>query len=140
MDALAILTDQHRHIEDLLVRARTDRTAIAELADAVAMHIAVEADRLYPHLSVSRQVLAELHAEHTEIRRVLAELCWLDGDGDADDVAPLLANLAELVAGHSAWQDRELFETLAETLPAGVLADLGATVRAGFEALQPLAA
>jgi hypothetical protein len=140
MDALAQLTGQHRHIEDLLARARTDRTAIIELADAITLHLAVEQDRLYPRLAISRSVLAELHAEHTEIRRVLGELCWLDGDGDAEDRAPALAKLAELVFGHAAWQDRELFEMLAETLPTGVLADLEATVRAAFATDDVLAA
>jgi hemerythrin len=143
MDALAMLTSQHRQIEALLARAREgDRGAMDELADAVSVHLAVEQDLLYPQIGtrISHTVLAELHAEHAEIRRVLAELYWHDADGDARDRDPLLCALAHLLEGHAAWQDRELFESLAETLPDAALADLAATLQAGFDSIHALAA
>jgi hypothetical protein len=137
MDAL---TDHHRHIERLLARARTDRNAIAELADALSLHLAVEHEHLYPSLTIARPVLAELHAEHTEIRRVLVQLCWLDGDGELRDVAQCLLELEQLFEGHAAWQDRELLPSLRETLPGGRYADLTATVADGLAVAVALAA
>jgi hypothetical protein len=136
MDVLAQLSDQHRHIEVLLARARGEEPgALAELADYVALHLAVEQQVLYPCVAsrLSSPVVAELYAEHAEIRRVLAELVWIGGDRR-------WSQLAELLEGHAAWQDRELFERLAETMSQAALGDLTATIRAGLASMTSLAA
>src|SRR5688572_22346880 len=136
MDVLAQLTDQHRHIEILLARARDDKPgALAELADYVAVHLALEQHVLYPCVAsrLSREVFDELLAEHAEIRRVLAELVWIGGDRS-------WSRLAGLLEGHAAWQDRELFESLAETMSQAALGDLAATLRAGYDEMTALAA
>lgn len=136
-DVFEMLADQHAEIRRLIERTRTDRASASALADYVAAHLAVERELLFPLLArqLSEQVRRELVLEHAEIRRVLGMLVWLD----VDDVryAPALDELALLVEGHAGWQDGELAERLAPALPATARADLGTSVRAGFDRIWP---
>jgi hemerythrin-like domain-containing protein len=139
-DVLELLTEQHRHIEQLLERARTGvegRSAtVDELVDYVTAHLAVEQELFYPCVTrrLSQAVQDELAAEHAEIRRILADLLWLDAEDDR--FAVTLAMLEQLLEGHCAWQDQELFERLAEELAPAARRDLGASVRDGFAMLR----
>jgi hypothetical protein len=140
VDALELLTAQHRHMHELVERVRSCVSqrgeVIAELADYMTAHLAVEQERFYPGLSprISKTVLAEILAEHAEIKRILADLLWLDDD-DAR-FTPKLAKLALLLEGHSAWQDEELFEAVAESMSIVELAELGASVIAVFDSMR----
>src|SRR5687768_12975877 len=87
-DVLELLTEQHRHIEQLLERVRTGvegrGATVDELVDYVTAHLAVEQELFYPCIAstLSKVVQDELAAEHCEIRRVLADLLWLDVPDD----------------------------------------------------------
>ncbi|MBA2544395.1 MAG: hemerythrin domain-containing protein [Deltaproteobacteria bacterium] len=135
---LELLSVQHDHIDELLARVRVDqrREHVDELADYVTAHLAIEQELLYPRLDarISDAVRVELLAEHQEIKRVLANLLWLDLDDQR--VAPTLASLEALFEGHSVWQDEELFESLAQTMSPTALAELGDTVNAGFDRMR----
>jgi hypothetical protein len=137
-DALEILAAQHAHIDGLLARLRTATARrlqlVDELADYVTAHLAVEQELFYPHVAVSNPVHTELLAEHAEIKRVLANLLWLDDD-DAR-FPPTLDALVELLTGHIAWQDDQLFEQVAEGMTPGVLAELGASLQGGFDSMR----
>jgi hypothetical protein len=141
VDALELLTAQHRHMHELVERARScvgqRGEAIAELADYMTAHLAVEQERFYPELSprISKPVLAEILAEHAEIKRILADLLWLDDDDDAR-FTPKLAKLQQLLDGHAAWQDEELFESVAESMSIAALAELGASVIVEFDRMR----
>ncbi|MEO8701539.1 MAG: hemerythrin domain-containing protein [Kofleriaceae bacterium] len=138
-DALEILADQHAHIDGLLARLRTaesERTQlVGELAEYVSAHLAVEQELFYPRMTaaLSAAIHDELLSEHREIKRVLANLLWLDADDTR--FSATLETLATLLGGHIAWQDGELFESIAEGVPADVLAELGAVVTTGFESM-----
>jgi hypothetical protein len=140
VDALELLTAQHRHLHELVERARScvgqRGEVVAELADYMTAHLAVEQERFYPELSprISKTVLAEILAEHAEIKRILADLLWLDDD-DAR-FTPKLARLQQLLDGHAAWQDEELFESVAESMSIAALAELGAAVIADFDRMR----
>jgi hemerythrin HHE cation binding domain-containing protein len=130
-DALELLTAQHAEL-DLYVthliacRDPAERsTALAHLADRLTAHLAAKQEVFYPALGglVSRDVLAEVIAEHTEIRRTLGDLVWLDVDDAQFDAR--LASLASLLRGHTDWQEGWLFVAAAEALPAPQLAELG---------------
>lgn len=133
-DALELLTAQHDEIEMLLTEiadaANLDRRtrAITELADRVTVHLAAEQVLFYPAVStvMSREVHAELLAEHCEIKRVLADLLWLDGD-DTRLERKLFA-LKSLFDCHATWQERDLFETVAESISAAELTALGTEI------------
>jgi hypothetical protein len=137
-DILELLTEQHRHIELLLERARIGvegRGAIVdELVDYVSAHLAVEQELFYPVITLSACVRQDLVLEHAEIRRALADLLWLD---DSDPLfAPTLTRLADLFEGHNAWQDQELFAGLAEDMTPGVRRELGMCAQDSFRSLH----
>lgn len=139
-DALEILAAQHAHIDRLLVELRaseSERTLlVGELADYVTAHLAAEQEVLYPQLPamLSSVVHDELLVEHREIKRVLANLLWLDAD-DARFTSTL-ETLTTLLGGHIAWQDEHLFESVAEGVPLTILAALGAMVHDEFESMR----
>ena len=125
-DALELLTAQHEQIEDLFEQVWQigDESAFVELADKLATHLVLEQELFYPAIGgqLSASVREELVAEHTAIKRALADLAWL-GTRDAAFRARL-AELGTLIVGHSSWQEDELFTTTAETMSAAELAAL----------------
>jgi hypothetical protein len=125
-DALELLTAQHEQIEDLYEQVRQigDEAAFVELADKLATHLALEQDLLYPAMSkqIAPDVMSELLAEHVSIKQVLADLVWL-GTRDPD-FRPKLVRLGDLLVGHSAWQEDELFTAAAESMSTEELASL----------------
>jgi hemerythrin-like domain-containing protein len=114
-DALEQLSTQHATLDALLsdIALTTDAEArtrhVDDLAHLLTAHLAIEQEYLYPVIAshVSAGVLAELYAEHGEIKRVLADLLWQDGDDE--QFAPTLKQLTILLDGHCAWQDDQLF-------------------------------
>jgi hypothetical protein len=140
-DALELLTAAHEEIDELLdnVQQTRDVEAFDLLTARLVAHLAVEQERFYPVVAatLSREVLAEVLAEHAAIKRVLAELVWLGVDDPA--FGEKLIELAQLLAGHAGWQEDELFHTLAETMSVEALAALGTDLQ-GFESAFPIAA
>ena len=137
--ALELLTSQHDEIEALLVEVSGEPTAsirigaLSELADKLTLHLAVEQELLYPAADalVSAEVRAEMLAEHQEIKRVLADLIWLEQEDRR--FARKLVSLQTLLQWHETWQEAELFARLSEHLPEPALASLSADVGTWFE-------
>lgn len=145
-NALEILAAQHHEIDEMLAAISgapeaVEATALAALADRLIIHLAAEQELFYPAVatSVSREVHAELLAEHAEIQRVLATLLWLDHERAAQDAGQkmvgALARLSELVAMHATWQERDLHATVAGTWSADELARLGREIGAWIDGL-----
>lgn len=114
-DPMELLAQQHDHVIALLDTfagaSEADRPRLAtELAEILADHLGAEQSLLYPILggAIPSSVRDELLAEHAEIKRALAELLWM-GDDDAD-AAARSAKLRDLLCGHAAYQEEELFE------------------------------
>jgi hypothetical protein len=132
-DALELLTAQHDEIEALIseiadtVNPDRRNQAITELADRITVHLAAEQVLFYPSVStlISREVHMELLAEHAEIKRVLADILWLDAGTQQDRK---LSALKALFDCHATWQERELFENVAEQRTSEELADLGTEI------------
>jgi hypothetical protein len=126
-DALELLTAQHEEIDELLAKVREtgDAETFDQLSDRVIAHLALEQELFYPVIAatITREVMGEVLLEHVSIKRVLAELVWL-GVEDAS-FPSLLADLAGLLDGHAGWQEEQLFQTVAEQVPAETLAALG---------------
>jgi len=142
IDVLALLTTQHEQIDDLIAKTAAPATrtaAFAELADVLTAHLALEQAVFYPAIDslFCRDVMAEVLAEHCEIKRVLADLLWLD----LDDVrfARKLTTLAHLLDGHRGWQEDRMFTSVAESVAVETRLALGKRMRAVLE-LEPLAA
>jgi hypothetical protein len=126
-DALELLTAQHEEIDELLatVRANGDAVAFDRLSDRIVAHLALEQELFYPVIAatITREIMGEVMLEHVSIKRVLAELVWLGVDDET--FSPLLDDLATLLDGHAGWQEEQLFQVVAESLPAETLAALG---------------
>lgn len=138
-NAIEVLTQQHDEIEALLVEvsainSASGRTgALSELADKLTLHLAVEQELLYPAADplISPEVRNELLAEHAEIKRILADLIWLEREDQR--FARKLVGLQQLLQMHETWQETELFVRLAQGLAAPRLADLGTEVHTWFD-------
>lgn len=145
-DALELLTAQHDEIDALLAEVSTAANAdvrahaLDDLADKLTLHLAAEQQLLYPRLrgTVSDEVLAELAVEHAEIKRVLAEVVWLEPDDE--QFARKLTDLKALLLTHSVWQERDLFETVAEDRAADELSELGARIQTWLDDAMPAVA
>jgi len=130
-DALELLTSQHDEIDALIAELKTSTNpsvrnqTINVLVDRVTIHLSLEQELFYPAVSsaLTTDVHAELIAEHAEIKRVLADMLWLESEDTR--FARKVAALESLLWWHSTWQERELFEKAAETMSSNQLADLG---------------
>jgi hypothetical protein len=140
-DALELLTAQHEELDELCERVSRshDDVMFAELADKLINHLALEQELFYPAIAeqLSAEVMSELMTEHVAIKRILAKLVWLGVEDE--EFSLLFVQLRDLLLGHAAWQEDQLFATAAETLSAERLADLGDRLQA-FDSIVPVAA
>ena len=140
-DALELLTAQHEEIAALLSSiAEMDNPvgrnqAITELADRITVHLAAEQELLYPAIAanLSRDAHGELMSEHGEIKRLLADLLWLDHDDPR--LPQQLTAMQILFAKHAGRQENDLFEAVAQTRSVDELSVLGAEIRGWIDGL-----
>ncbi len=145
-DALELLTAQHDEIEALVAELQTSANPTASnhtvglLVDKVTVHLSLEQELFYPAVAsaLTTDVHAELLAEHAEIKRILADMLWLESEDMR--FARKVAALENLLCWHSTWQERELFEKAAETLSANQLVDLGSRLHEYVDGSFALAA
>src|SRR5262245_11827961 len=90
MNALKMLKQQHLEVEKLFKQleaaesAEPRRKRFDEIADALAIHAAIEERHFYPAVN-SRQtedILLESVEEHLQIKRVIADLLQMDAADD----------------------------------------------------------
>lgn len=115
---LESLATQHESIAALLFEVASKdpeerRRALDKLTDELIEHLAAEQEQLYPSCGscFSRAVIDEVLAEHAEIKRVLADLVWVDLDDPCFE--DRLALLTSLLDGHIVWQEEHMFEVVA---------------------------
>lgn len=134
MNAIDLLSKQHRHVENLFdrfVRLGAQDTAgraelFAQIAEAIAVHTALEEDHLYPRVSELRRADAqqEAYAEHQEVKEALADLLQVDVTDPAFDAK--LKSLRTSLELHVESEETELFPALEQLLDDGELDALGA--------------
>ena len=115
MDAIAMLKQQHREVAALfkhLEKARSSkqrRDTFDEIADALAVHAAIEERHFYPAVreKATEDILRESVEEHLQIKRVIADLLALDA-ADAAFVAKAKV-LHDDVEHHVEEEEKELF-------------------------------
>lgn len=135
-DVLELLTQQHEEILRLVSSVReapdvaTRWPLLDELGTKLATHLGIEQELLYPELTgvVSVDVQREMMAEHVEIKRVLADLLWLEPEGEHFEQR--LETFGQLLVGHVQWQEAELFVTVANAVSPVRITDLVETMRA----------
>lgn len=137
MDAIELLEDQHRDVEELFAEIEeTDDTEekqalFDELADALAIHATIEERHFYPAVREKRteDILLESLEEHLAVKRVLADLLDLSPEDRTFDAKVKV--LKELVEHHVEEEEKELFPKVRKVLSAdelrGVANDMMAT-------------
>jgi hemerythrin superfamily protein len=131
VDAIQLLTDQHRVLEERFGEAvaATDpreRAALAaEAGDQLAVHVTAEENVFYPAVKARRteDILLESLEEHLSLKRLLADL--LDLPADDPTYEAKLKVLREQTAHHHAEEEQRLFPQVRKCLEPAHLEALG---------------
>lgn len=144
MDAIDLLTQDHRSIEDLFDRIDvTDRPdekedLLEELAHALTLHTVLEEQHLYPAARArgEEEAVRAYFEDHARVKQRLARL--LDLDGDDEEFDDEVRALYRVVEQHVAEEERELFPHLRRAFNADDLAELAGELRATRAALTEM--
>jgi hemerythrin superfamily protein len=145
MDAIEMLKKEHRAVEELFEKfesakgAGQKRKAFEEIADALAVHAAIEEKHFYPAIKEkpTEDLVLEAVEEHLEIKRVIADLLGMDGSDDAFEAKVKV--LKEDVEHHVEEEETDLFpkvqklfdEEQLETIAAAMEQTEGELLEAG---------
>lgn len=124
MDAIQLLTDQHRMLEERFDEAveasdPRERAALAaEAGDQLAVHVAAEEDVFYPAVKARRteDILLESLEEHLSLKRLLADL--LDLPADDPTYEAKLKVLREQAGHHHHEEEEHLFPQVRRCIPS----------------------
>lgn len=142
MDAIELLTKEHRDVEDLFdaldVTDLPDRrrALLEELAHKLVVHGMIEEQHFYPALRSRAAHLVEgFFDDHVEVRQCLGRL--LATPADEDVFVERLENLRRMVESHVNQEERDLFPEARKALGDRTLRSLsdqmGATRDASSE-------
>jgi len=113
MDAIDILIQQHRDVEALIERcleaeAKEKSDLVAQIADQLAVHTAIEERHFYPAAKTdeTEELVQESVVEHLGVKRLLADL--LD-ETDGDKIDAQLEVLKERLEHHISEEEKNLF-------------------------------
>jgi hemerythrin superfamily protein len=139
MDAIELLTHQHRLIEsalEALVADPDQRAArFPDAADELMAHITVEEEHFYPAVKAKKteDVLLESLEEHLSLKRLVADLTALATTDDHFE--PKLHVLKEQLEHHHGEEEESLFPKVRGMLSATELEELGTRMLAAEEKL-----
>ena len=130
MNAIDLLKQQHREVEKLfkkIDKAGPDEKEqfFDQLADALAVHAAIEEQHFYPATKDARteDLLQEAVEEHLSVKRIIADLLEMEPD-DAQFDAKIKV-LQEQVDHHVEEEEDELFPEVQKLHSKDELEDLG---------------
>ncbi len=143
MDAIELLTQQHREVEELFEKFEKAgegkeellRELFVRIADNLAAHAIIEEKLFYPSVYVgpTADKLQEAVEEHLSAKRVIADLLDMD-PSDAQFKAKVKV-LQELVEHHVEEEEKELFKSVKKLLTKEELAVMGEQLEAMFSEL-----
>jgi hemerythrin superfamily protein len=115
MNAIEMLKEQHREVESLFAQFKKAKAAaprrkiFEQIADALAVHAAIEEKHFYPAVKkqATEGLLLESLEEHLEIKRLIAALLVLDAKDPTFE--PKVTVLEEDVQHHVGEEEKELF-------------------------------
>jgi hemerythrin superfamily protein len=131
MNAIAMLKHQHREVEALfnqMHKAKLGgprRNVFERIADALAVHAAIEERHFYPSVKerTTETILLESLEEHLAIKRVIADLLRLDA-GD-ERFAAKVKVLEDEVIRHVEEEEEALFPRVEQMFDDEALESLG---------------
>lgn len=140
MDAISLLEDQHRQVDDLFSRIEkaegTEKKALVEeVADMLAIHATIEEKMFYPAAEAAQtdDILLESVEEHLGVKRLIADLIGMSPT-DRNFEAKCSV-LKEQVQHHVREERSELFPKVRKLLDAEQLEALGQEMLAKTESL-----
>lgn len=139
MDAIELLEQQHREVEDLFEAfedADDKRAVFEQIADALAVHTEIEEKIFYPATLDSRteDSLQEAIQEHLQMKRLIADLLSMSPDDPA--FAAKVKVLEEEVEHHVEEEENELFPAVRDALDEDRLEVLGEELEALADELE----
>jgi hemerythrin superfamily protein len=136
MNAIALLKTQHRKVEALfkkLESGRSDKQAVlAELADSLAAHMAIEHEFFYPAAKeVEDELVNESFEEHSLAEVALKRLIATDTEDEAFDAR--VTALKELIEHHVEEEEEELFPKVEKAVEEDTLNSMGKAMKTRFD-------
>jgi hemerythrin superfamily protein len=130
MDAIEMLEEQHRDVEELFDELESAEVAAKqdlfdELADQLTVHAAIEERHFYPAVQAKRteDLLLVSLEDHLAIKRLLADLLQLD---PRNEVFPAKIHLLkDLVERHAKEEEQQLFPLVRKLLDRKELVAIG---------------
>lgn len=134
MNAVKMLKHEHREVEKLFEKFEAAKATerrqkvFEEIADALAVHAAIEERHFYPGVKKrqTEDVLLESVEEHLEIKRVIADLLQMDPRDDTFDAKVKV--LQEDVQHHVEEEEGELFPKVEKLIDEEELEAIGAAM------------
>jgi hemerythrin superfamily protein len=134
MNAIVLLTEDHRTVDSLFTQGEqdgwSDPETVNRIVKELSIHDAIEKQHLYP--AVSDRVPAGVDlADHSldEHAEVAATLTDIDRMGADDPARPdRLARLVRLVRAHVDEEESKVFPAMRSAMSPAELDDLGATL------------
>jgi hemerythrin superfamily protein len=121
MDAIEMLEEQHRDVEDLFdeieeAEGAEKREVFAEIADQLVIHSAIEEKHFYPAVKArqTEDLLRESLEEHLSAKRIIADL--LDMKVEDEQFDAKVDVLKELIQHHVKEEEDELFPKVRKLL------------------------
>ena len=141
MDAIELLKTQHKEVKGLFKRiekAEEDekQDLFEQLADALAVHAAIEEKHFYPATKNARteELLQEAVEEHLSAKRLIADLMEMSPEDPQFDAK--VAVLEEQIEHHVEEEEKELFPKVRKMIGKEELEDLGMVMEDMAEELK----
>jgi hemerythrin superfamily protein len=142
MDAIRLLTDQHRKLESLMKttleaqQPKPRAAALAQVGDDLTKHITSEEEVFYPAVKAKRteDILLESLEEHLSLKRLLADLIALDPAAETWEAK--FKVLKEQTEHHHKEEEENLFPKVSKALESGELDALAQQILASQQKLQ----
>ena len=131
MNAIKMLKQQHQEVEKMFEAFENAKAAGArrkifeQIADALAVHAAIEERHFYPAVKKEQteDILLESVEEHLEIKRVIADLLAMEADDENFEAKVKV--LQEDVEHHVAEEQDELFPKVEKLFDKETLEAIG---------------
>jgi hemerythrin superfamily protein len=131
MNAVKMLRQQHKEIEKLFEdfeianSPRGRRQVFEKIADALAVHAAIEERHFYPAVKEEQteDILLQSVEEHLEIKRIIADLLAMEAEDE--DFGDKVKVLQEEVDHHVEEEQDELFPKVEKLLDVETLEAIG---------------
>ncbi len=141
MNAIKLLKEQHREVEELFEQFEKAKTSDTKLklfetiADKLAAHAKIEEQYFYPETKKARteDQLREAVEEHLAVKRIIADLLEMKPDDEQFDAK--MKVLEEQVEHHVEEEEKELFPESEKIFGQRRLEELGAIMEQESEIL-----